>query len=178
MFKRSAVWIAAAIITVSLAAPAHAIDDDPWITARTKIALMTAEGFSAVDLGVDTVDGIVTLHGKVASDNEKKRAESIVKNVKNVKSVKNLLQVVDKADREVVEATDDAIKESLEKAFEANRRLKDSGIEISSVNNGVVLLGGKVDTLATHLEGIQVASAVRGVKRVSTHVEVKDSSNN
>lgn len=178
MFKNYTTWIAAAVMTVALAAPARAIDDDPWITMKTKIALMTAEGFDAVDLGVDTVNGVVTLHGKVSSEAEKSRAERIAKEVDKVKSVKNQLQVVRKADRETVQASDDAIEESIEKAFEANRRLKDSGIEISAVNNGVVLLGGRVETVAMHLEAIEVASAVSGVKRVTTQVEVKERANN
>jgi hyperosmotically inducible protein len=177
MLRQSTTWIAAAIMTVALAAPVRAIDDDPWITAKTKIALMTADGFDAVNVGVDTVNGVVTLHGKVSSERDKERAERIAKEVDKVKSVKNLLEIVPKADREMVQASDDAIEENLEKAFGANSRLKDSGIEISAVNNGVVLLGGRVDTIAMHLEAIEVASAVKGVKRVRTQVEVKERSN-
>src|SRR5687768_15423042 len=108
MFKYTT-WIAAAIMTATLATPARAIDDDPWITMKTKIALMTADGFDAVDLGVDTVNGVVTLHGKVSTEGDKARAERIAKEVDKVKGVKNQLQVVPKADRESVQASDDAI---------------------------------------------------------------------
>ena len=48
-------------------APALAADmPDAWITMKTKIALMTTDNVSAADLNVDTVKGVVTLHGKVA----------------------------------------------------------------------------------------------------------------
>ena len=38
---------------------------DSWVTAKTKLALMTTEGIDTWDLNVDTVNGVVTLHGKV-----------------------------------------------------------------------------------------------------------------
>ena len=46
---------------------------DSWITVKTKIALMTTEGVSTRDLNVDTVHGLVTLHGKVSVETEKRR---------------------------------------------------------------------------------------------------------
>jgi osmotically-inducible protein OsmY len=57
-------------------------------------------------------------------------------------------------------------------AFKANRRIEGSGIKVASVNKGVVLLSGKATSLDAHLEAIEVASAVSGVKRVATEVEV------
>jgi len=50
--------------------------------------------------------------------------------------------------------------------------VKDSGISVASVNKGVVLLSGKAKSLESHLEAVQVASAVKGVRRVSTEVQV------
>jgi osmotically-inducible protein OsmY len=40
------------------------------------------------------------------------------------------------------------------------------------VNKGVVLLSGKTKSLEAHLEAVEVANAVRGVRRVATEVEV------
>jgi len=47
---------------------------DAWVTMKTKVALMTTEGISTKDLNVDTVNGIVTLHGMVATAAEKAKA--------------------------------------------------------------------------------------------------------
>lgn len=47
-----------------------------------------------------------------------------------------------------------------------------SGITVASVNKGVVLLSGKAKSLGAHLEAVEVANAVPGVRRVSTEVEV------
>ena len=168
------VTVAAAALSVLLGGTlARAADTpDPWITMKTKIALMTAEDVSTKDLNVDTVKGVVTLHGMVATDAEKVKAEEVAMKVGGVKAVKNLLQVVPSAKREIVERADAAIKESVESAFKANHRITDSGIKVASVNKGVVLLSGKTKSLEAHAESVQVAYAVRGVRRVSTEVEV------
>ena len=145
---------------------------DGWLTTKTKVSLMTTEGLSTKDLNVDTVNGVVTLHGKVATMAEKTTAGDVARRIDGVKDVKNLLQVVPKAQWSVVERSDDAIKKSVEAAFKANRRINASGIEVSSVNKGVVLLSGKTKSLEAHLESVEVANAVRGVRRVSSEVEV------
>jgi osmotically-inducible protein OsmY len=108
----------------------------------------------------------------VATEAEKVKAGNVARGIDGAKDVKNLLQVVPAAERKVVERSDDAIKKSVEAAFKANRRVNASGIKVSSVNQGVVLLSGKTKSLEAHLESVQVANAVRGVRRVSTEVEV------
>jgi len=149
---------------------------DAWVTMKTKVALMTTEGISTKDLNVDTVNGIVTLHGMVATAAEKAKAETVARGIDGAKDVKNLLQVVPSAQREVVQRADEAIKEAVEAAFKANRRVNTSGITVASVNKGVVLLSGKTTSLEAHLEAVEVAHSVQGVRRVSTEVEVMPAS--
>jgi hyperosmotically inducible protein len=145
---------------------------DSWITMKTQVALMTTEGVSTTHLNVDTVKGVVTLHGTVPTDTAKAKAEEVAKGIDGVKSVKNLLQVVPKSERSVVERSDDEIKKGVEDAFKANKVVHDSGIKVASVNKGVVLLSGKTKSLAAHLQAIKLADGVRGVRRVATEVEV------
>ena len=154
-------------------APAIAADTpDAWITMKTKIALMTADKVSAADLNVDTVNGVVTLHGKVATDAEKAKAEQVAAKIDGVKNVKNLLQIVPNSRREVVERADADVKDAVQAAFKANARVKDSGISVASVNKGVVLLAGKTKSLESHLDAVQAAYAVKGVRRVASEVQV------
>src|SRR5438045_8163697 len=86
----------AALVAGLIGAPAGAgaAVSDSWITAKTKVALMTSKGISSSAINVDTVDGVVTLHGKVNSTDEKAKAESEARNINGVKEVRNLLQVV------------------------------------------------------------------------------------
>jgi hyperosmotically inducible periplasmic protein len=145
---------------------------DAFITMKTKIALMTTDNVSAADLNVDTVNGVVTLHGKVATDGEKNKAEQVTARIDGVKSVKNLLQIVPNSKREIVDRSDADVKDAVQAAFKANARVKDSGISVASVNKGVVLLAGRGKSLESHLEAVQVAYAVKGVRRVATEVQV------
>lgn len=169
----SKIVITAALVLIGVQGIARAADTpDAWVTMKTKVSLMTADGIRTSDLNVDTVNGVVTLHGKVATEAEKAKAADVARGIDGVKEVKNLLQIVPNSQRKVVERTDDQIKEGVEAAFKANRRIHDSGIKVASVNKGVVLLSGKTKSLEAHLESVQVADAVRGVRRVSTEVEV------
>ena len=102
---RGRLWLAALPFAVVLAAPAaDAAISDGWITAKTKIALLTTTGVSAGDINVDTVDGRVTLHGTVSSAEEKARAEHEARKVHGVREVRNLLQVVPTGREEAVKA--------------------------------------------------------------------------
>ena len=163
----------ASLFLTGAAGWAHAADaPDAWLTMKTKIALMTTENLSTSDLNVDTVQGVVTLHGKVPTQAEKAKAEAEARRIDGVKDVKNLLQVVPESARKVVERADDQIKDAVVAAFKANKRVNDSGIKVQSVNKGVVLLAGRTDSLEAHLDAVQVANAVSGVRRVASEVQV------
>ncbi len=54
---------------------------DAWVTMKTKVSLMTTGGVSTQDLNIDTVNGVVTLHGKVATEAAKTKAESVARGI-------------------------------------------------------------------------------------------------
>jgi hyperosmotically inducible periplasmic protein len=146
---------------------------DSWITAKAKLALLTTEGVDTWDLNVDTVNGVVTLHGKVASAEAKQKAETVAQGVEGAKSVKNLLQVVPKPQREAVSDSDDIIADRVKKAFDTDAVVDGSGISVASVNKGVVLLSGSAKSIDAHLKAVEVASKVPGVRRVASEVKVE-----
>jgi len=154
-----------------IAGQAKAADTpDSWLTAKAKVALMTTEGIRTTHLNVDTVNGVVTLHGQVPSADQKTKAADVVKKLDGVKEVKNLLQVVPSAERKAVKRSDDEIKKELDASWKSHKGLHDSGIKVESVNDGVVLLSGKTKSHAAYVESVEIAEAVRGVKRVSSEV--------
>jgi hyperosmotically inducible periplasmic protein len=162
------------VFSLVLATSALAMDrPDTWITMKTKLALMTTEGVDSWDLNVDTVNGVVTLHGKVATAAAKEKADSVAKGIDGVKSVKDLLQVVPKPQRDVVDKGDDVVKDSVKKAFDADQLVKGSSISVASVNKGVVLLSGSAKSLDAHLRAVELARKVPGVHRVSSEVTVE-----
>lgn len=163
------------VLALGCASGARAADTgDAWITTKAKIALLTTSDLSATGIDVDTVDAKITLHGTVPTQAEKARAESVAKSVKGVQSVNNLLQVVSPKAEDRVEAKDDQIEKRVEQALADDQRLKGSSIDVASVNNGVVLLRGKADSMTDHLEALNVAGKVAGVRRVESEVEAPD----
>jgi hyperosmotically inducible protein len=148
---------------------------DSWVTAKTKLALLTTEGIDTSDLNVDTVNGVVTLHGKVASEAAKEKAEEVAKSIEGAKSVKNLLQIVPKPQRDAVADNDDVIADRVKKAFDNDAAVDESGISVASVNKGVVLLSGTAKSIDAHLKAVELASKVPGVRRVSSEVKVEGS---
>jgi osmotically-inducible protein OsmY len=171
-------WIQASLLAVvlsaALAVSAGAATPDAWITTKTKLALLTTEGVSGTAIKVDTVLGRVTLHGKVRSTEEKAKAETITQKIEGVKSVHNLLQVVAPQHEKAMQVSDDALKQRVEQALQADPSLKSSQITVQSVNQGVVLLGGTAQTLSAHLRAVEVAAGVPGVRRVASEVQSPD----
>jgi hyperosmotically inducible protein len=162
----------AAAFMLGSTAEAQTQRPDSWVTLKTRLALMTADNVDTWDLNVDTKDGAVTLHGKVESDAAKAKAEQVAKGIEGVTAVKNLLQVVPKDTRDAVEDSDEVIKDNVEKALDADDALGD--VTVASVNRGVVLLGGNVETLQAHVKAVETVSKVRGVRRVSSNIVTKN----
>ena len=164
-----------ALLTTGALAPSAAwAAPDAWLTAKTKMALLATDGVSANAIDVDTVDGRVTLHGKVGSAAEKAKAEAEARKIDGVKEVRNLLQIVPAAKTERAEVSDAEVKARVEKALKDDRRLADSDVKVASVNDGVVLLSGEAKSVSEHLRAMQTASAVAGVRRVTSEVKSPD----
>jgi hyperosmotically inducible protein len=153
--------------TVRAAAPA-----DAWITTKAKIALVATKDVSATAVNVDTVDGRVTLHGTVGSEAEKSKAEAAVQKIDGVREVRNMLQVVSPSRQASMEVVDDKLRERVAEALKRDEQLSD--VSVQSVNSGVLLLAGTVPSLTAHLDALEAASAVPGVRRVETEIQSPD----
>lgn len=67
--------------------------DDATITAEVKAKILMEKDLSALDISVDTVDGVVTLTGSAKSKALAERAEQITRQVSGVKQVDNKLLI-------------------------------------------------------------------------------------
>jgi osmotically-inducible protein OsmY len=149
---------------------ARALDvSDSWITTKAKITLLTMDGFSVSDANVDTTNGNVTIHGKVATTEDRTKAEQTVRKVSGVKTVNNLLQVVPSNEKQLVDAKDSEVKVRVEASLKADSKMKD--VNVASVNKGVVLLSGSTETFTAELGAIENAYSVIGVRRVSSDIK-------
>lgn len=158
-------------VASGIALSASAADSkDMWLTTKAKITLLTTEGLSVRGVNVDTVNGAVTLHGKVKTEADKDRASAVVRTVDGVKSLNNLLQVVPDVFKSSVKASDALVKDRVKAALDTDKSVQN--ISVASVNNGVVLLSGKAPTLNEKLRAIELAWSVDGVARVASEIEV------
>ncbi|HEX2223500.1 MAG TPA: BON domain-containing protein [Thermoanaerobaculia bacterium] len=69
--------------------------DDAGITAAVKAKLAADGDINPFNIDVDTVDGVVTLTGKVAQAEARSKAESLARDTDGVKRVNNLITVGD-----------------------------------------------------------------------------------
>src|SRR5260221_3337434 len=71
--------------------------EDAAITAKVKTALVSEPGLKALQIDVDTANGVVTLNGAVDTPQNLDRATQVAQAVEGVKSVDNRLNVKAKA---------------------------------------------------------------------------------
>jgi osmotically-inducible protein OsmY len=140
---------------------------DMWITSETKMRLLADSHTPALDINVDTREGIVTLFGIVPSQ-KAKAAAADARQVSGVTRVVNDLQVVASAKQAAVKARDEELAHAVQQAFEP-AAFKDITVE---VKNGVVRLTGTVVSGARRLEAAMAARAIPGVRAVKNELRL------
>jgi hyperosmotically inducible protein len=140
---------------------------DSWLTARTKIALYADERVKGGQVSVETVDGMVRLHGKVDSDEARRAATSIAEGIEHVKAVKNDLQVVAGADRKAVDISDKDITRQVEARFAKTNQL--TKIDVRT-DGGVVMLTGAAPNIGASARASELAREVPGVRSVKNEL--------
>lgn len=70
--------------------------DDAAITTRVKARLVADPDVNAFHIDVDTIDGRVTLNGKVATEHQRQEASELADRTEGVREVVNLIQVAGK----------------------------------------------------------------------------------
>jgi osmotically-inducible protein OsmY len=149
----------------------HGYRPDPWITLKTKIALLTDIDVTGRRVNVDTVNGHVTLHGEVGSAKERARAAEVAKRVEGTIDVRNLLHVASKTGKDRIDLCDDEIQHAVKTAFETDAELRRSGITVESVDAGIVRIAGKATSVSDHLRAVKTARGVAGVRGVASEVK-------
>jgi hyperosmotically inducible protein len=72
--------------------------DDTTITTRVKTAMLNDPVVGGLRIDVDTFKGVVTLSGRVKSEEERRRAIELARKADGVKEVKDALQVIPSSD--------------------------------------------------------------------------------
>ena len=140
---------------------------DSWLTAKTKIALFGDDRIKGGQIGVETVNGAVTLRGKVDSDVARAAAASVAQAVDGVKSVKNELQVVRAGDRSTIDVSDTDITRRVEGRLAKDGRLTKVYVRSDA---GIVILTGAVSSIGASAHASELARGVPGVRMVKNEL--------
>jgi hyperosmotically inducible periplasmic protein len=140
---------------------------DSWLTAKTKIALFGDDRIKGGQVSVETVKGVVSLRGKVDSDNAKAAAASVAQAVDGVKSVRNDLQVVPAADRKAIDTSDTDITRQVEARLAKDAKLKKVDVR---TDGGAVILTGAVSSIGASAHASELARGVPGVRMVKNEL--------
>ena len=132
-------------------------------------------GFKDVTVSQDRDKGIVTLSGKVASENDKLQAESLAKSLAGSQVVANQITVIpvglEKETKTVNSDLDQGIEKNLDAALIQNKMHDDVKYKVKS---GVVTLTGEVNSQNKRDQANQVAANVPNVKQVVNDLQVKN----
>ncbi|MGH9797117.1 MAG: BON domain-containing protein [Candidatus Polarisedimenticolia bacterium] len=151
---------------------------DAVITARLETTYLFNRHLSALDIDVETRDGIVTLNGAVPGDIQRDLAAAIARNVDGVVQVRDELRISDEAaaaggpDRAFGDAVRDAtVTASIKMALAFERGVRASDIDVDTVH-GSVTLSGRVGSQAERQLAERIARDNQGVRDVLNRLEV------
>jgi hyperosmotically inducible periplasmic protein len=146
----------------------------PDVTASIRQALDQA-GLKDVSVSQDRDKNLITLTGKVASDNDKMQAESIARSIAGTQVVSNEIAVRPPGEESTAKKVQSDLDKGIEKNLDAmlvqHRLNKDVRYD---VNHAVVTLKGSVRSQSQRATVEKLAAAVPNVKQVVNELEVKN----
>jgi hyperosmotically inducible periplasmic protein len=131
-------------------------------------------GLNDVSVSQDRDKSVVTLSGKVATDDDKARAESVARSIAGTEVVSNEIGVRPNGDESTAKKVDSDLDSGIDKNLDAmliqHKMKRDVRYD---VNNGVVTLKGDVPSQAQRSSVEKLAEQVPNVKQVVNELEVK-----
>lgn len=131
-------------------------------------------GLNDVSVTQDRDKSVVTLSGKVATDDDKARAESVARSIAGTEVVSDEIGVRPNGDESAAKKVDSDLDSGIDKNLEAmliqHKMKRDVRYD---VNNGVVTLKGDVPSQAQRSSVEKLAEQVPNVKQVVNELEVK-----
>jgi hyperosmotically inducible protein len=162
------------LLAVGILAGCSGIAKSPEVSDSIRKSLDQA-GFKDVSVSQDRDKGVVTLGGKVTSENDKSQAESLAKSLAGSQVVADQIAVIpvgiESAAKTVNADLDDGIEKNLDAALIQNNMHDDVKYEVKS---NVVTLSGEVNSQSKRDQAERVAAAVPNVKQVVNDLQVKN----
>jgi len=150
--------------------------DDTSITTKVKSKLAADTDTSAIRIGVETNNGVVTLNGEVPTATEKSKAEQLAKNTEGVTRVVNNIMVSPRttASPGIGEKTGEAMSDATILTKIKTQYLAEGIIGTNvDVTDGAVVIKGEVENTAEKTKAEDIAKKTDGVKSVKNQLTIK-----
>src|SRR5450631_3302038 len=132
-------------------------------------------GYKDVTVSQDRDKGIVTLSGKVTSENDKSQAESLAKSLAGTQVVADEIAVIPVGAEKEAKAVNSDLDNGIEKNLDAaliQSKMHDS--VKYEVKNGVITLTGEVNSENKRARAEKLATGVPNVTQVVNNLQVKN----
>lgn len=132
----------------------------------------------SLKVGIDVVNGVVTLHGVVDTEEQKDRLAKIASETKGVTAVVNNLVVRKKSRNGVVgglghNMSDEWVEKKIESAILMTRKLSIRELDVE-VDDGVCYLSGVVENEEMRKVAGDIAAGYRAVREVNNAITVRE----
>jgi osmotically-inducible protein OsmY len=159
--------------------------DADWITTQLQSRLFADQGINSREIDVNTADGVVTLSGRVNTQEEKERAVALARNIEGVTRVDDRLAVQPSGSPEAVATTgpapadpgaagagtDSITTSRIQAKFFLDSTLKGRSIDVNT-RQRVVTLSGEVASDDERAQALLLARTTEGVDRVEDAMTV------
>ncbi|MCC6144519.1 MAG: BON domain-containing protein [Candidatus Hydrogenedentes bacterium] len=151
--------------------------NDATTSAAVRGRLFYHREYKGLKIGVETINGVVTLHGVVDSDEQKQKIVALTSETKGVDRVVDNL-VVRKPDEGTIvqhmgqQISDEWLESRIETAITLNRYISIRELDVE-VEGGTCFLTGTVDTEQEKAVAAQIAQSVVGVDQVQNDIRVR-----
>lgn len=141
--------------------------DDAQLTAKVQAKYFVDDLVKGRRIDVDTRDGVVTLSGEVATEEERAQALRLAREIDGVKRVEDHLQVMaaSGAAQRGGRADDAALTTTIYAKYFVDTTVKNADIDVTA-KDGVVLLEGTVPDEAARQQALAIARNTEGVVQV------------
>lgn len=159
------------------AAPAASIDD-AQVTARVQSKFFVDDCVKGTRIDVNTRNGVVTLSGEVADDDERAQALLLARTTEGVQRVEDHLTITpyvapDEKPAPAAARIDDAmLTTTIQAKYFVDTTVKAGAVNVSA-KDGVVLLEGTVPSEAARKQALAIAQNTEGVVQVVDRLQVK-----
>lgn len=178
MRKHHRAWLGTAILgalILSLACASNRTNreelTDRGITSKVTAKLTADPEINPFKIDVDTLDGVVTLRGKVKHERVRAEAEKLARATSGVRGVVNRIELVTAGGEDQHPVSDAWITTKIKTKLAADPQLNPFNIDVDT-ENGIVTLSGRVANPAARDEVERLARGTQGVKGVRNELQV------